>query len=87
MQVLQVVVALIPGEFLEVGAGIAFGWFGGFLLAQLGITIGTIIIFLIFRKLGKPIIMRYLGNDKLEKFEKLNNTPKRDLIIFLQASL
>jgi len=82
MQILQVVVALIPGEFLEVGAGLAFGWFGGLLMAQLGVALGTILIFIIFRKLGKPLIMRYLGKDKIEKFEKLNKNPKRDSIIF-----
>lgn len=82
MQILQVVVALIPGEFLEVGAGLAFGWFGGFLMAQLGVALGTIIIFIVFRKLGKPLIMRYLGDDKLKKYEELNSNPKRDSTIF-----
>jgi uncharacterized membrane protein YdjX (TVP38/TMEM64 family) len=82
MQVLQVVVAVIPGEFLEIGAGLAFGWFGGLLVALLGVALGTAVIFVVFRKLGKPLIMSFLGDKGLDKLEHLNNNKRRDSIIF-----
>jgi uncharacterized membrane protein YdjX (TVP38/TMEM64 family) len=83
LQILQVVVALIPGEFLEIGAGLAFGWFGGFVLAEIGVASGTVIIFWVFRKLGKPLILRFLSENRLAGLERFNRNPKRDRMIFL----
>ncbi len=83
LQVLQVVVALIPGEALEIGAGAAFGWFGGFLLSELGVMLGTSLIFVISRKLGKRFIESITGGRKLMRFEKLDRSKHRDRIIFL----
>jgi len=83
LQVLQVVVAIIPGEFLEIAAGVAFGWFWGLLIAELGVALGTLIIFLVFRKLGKPLVHSMLGENKLAKLDRLNSHPKRDAIVFL----
>jgi len=83
LRTIQVVVAIIPGEFLEVVAGVAFGWLGGFLLAILGVAIGSAIIFLIFRKLGKPLIMRFVKKEKLEKLQRFNDHPRRDIALFL----
>lgn len=83
MQILQVVVAVIPGEFLEIGAGLAFGWFGGLLVAELGVALGTIVIFVVFRKLGKPLVNSLLGPKGLDRLEHLNKNKRRDTIIFL----
>ena len=82
MQVLQVVVAVIPGEILEVAAGLAFGWFGGFLLVTAGIATGTIIIFFVLRKFGKPLIVRLLGEKDMRRIDRLNSNPKKETIIF-----
>lgn len=52
IQVLQVVVAMIPGEVIEIGAGYAFGAVEGTLLCLVGVAIGSAIIFLLTRKIG-----------------------------------
>lgn len=83
LQILQVVVALIPGEALEIGAGAAFGPFWGFLLAQLGVAIGTVIIFVISRRLGKRFIESITGGRQFKRFSRLDKSPHRDRIIFL----
>lgn len=83
LQVLQVVVALIPGEALEIGAGAAFGWFWGLILAEIGVALGTIIIFLVSRKAGRRFIDAVVGGKKLKIFDKLNTHPRRDSVIFL----
>ena len=83
IQILQVVVAIIPGEIVEVAAGVVFGWWWGFILVLLGITIGTFIIFFVFRRTGKPLIEAALGDDRLKKFEKLDKHKNRDKIIFI----
>lgn len=83
LQVLQIVVAVIPGEALEVGAGAAFGWFGGFLLSELGIMLGTVLIFAVTRKLGKRFVESITDGKRIKRFEKLDKSPRRDRIIFL----
>ncbi len=83
LQILQVVVAIIPGEALEIGAGAAFGWFGGFLLAQLGVMLGTVLIFAVSRRLGKSFVESITDGKKLVRFEKLDKSRHRDRIIFL----
>jgi len=45
MVVLQVIVAFIPGEPIELAAGYAFGFFEGTLLTLAGFMIGSILIF------------------------------------------
>ena len=81
LQILQVVAALIPGEALELGAGFAFGWFWGFILAEIGAALGTALIIFVCRKFGKGFAEIFVGN-KLKFYDKLNNHPKRDAFIF-----
>ena len=49
---LQVVVAFIPGEPIELVAGYAFGFWEGSLLTLLGFLIGSWIVFVLVRKFG-----------------------------------
>ncbi|MEA4833375.1 hypothetical protein SDC9_123600 [bioreactor metagenome] len=77
MQILQVVVAIIPGEILEIAAGVAFGPIFGLILAEIGVAAGSTIIFLLFKKLGKPLVYSMLGEEKLSKLEKFGGDIKR----------
>lgn len=54
--VLQVIVAWIPGEAVELAGGYAFGVVEGTLLSMAGIGLGSWIIFLLVRKFGIKII-------------------------------
>ena len=47
MLILQIVVAVIPGEPLEIAAGYAFGAVEGTLLCMLGAFIGRVAVFLL----------------------------------------
>ena len=82
LQIIQIIVSIIPGEFIEIAAGISFGWFYGFILCEVGIFIASTFIYFVSRKLGKPIIQSFIGKDKFKKLEKFNNSKKRDQIIF-----
>lgn len=82
-QILQVIVFIIPGEFIEIASGISFGWFGGFVLCEIGIFIASSFIFFFSRKIGKPVITSFIGESKFTKFEKINQYVNRDKIIFL----
>lgn len=83
VQILQVIISIIPGEMVEIAAGISFGWFLGLILCLLGVAIATFLIFFACKKLGKPYIDKLVGKGKLKMFDKLNHSEKRDQIIFL----
>ena len=52
IQVLQVVVAIIPGEPVEIGAGYAFGAVEGTGLCILGTVIGSMAVYFFVRRFG-----------------------------------
>ncbi|MEG0693294.1 MAG: VTT domain-containing protein [Oscillospiraceae bacterium] len=82
VQVLQVVVAFIPGEPIEVLAGLLYGTFGGYVLCAVGIMIGTVIIYYTVRGLGMGFITRVVGEGKLDKFKFLHDAKRLEMIVF-----
>lgn len=83
MVVLQVVVALIPGEPLEIAAGYAFGPWWGTVLCIAGMTLGSVLVFLAVRKWGTKIIEIFFPLEKLQNLPFLQNEKKLHFWIFL----
>ncbi|MBC8542878.1 TVP38/TMEM64 family protein [Bianquea renquensis] len=83
MQVLQVVVALIPGEVIEVGAGYAFGAVEGTLLCLSGVALGSTIIFLLTRLFGVRMVEAFISREKLYAFSFMKDEKKLNRLIFL----
>ena len=83
IQVLQVVVAIIPGEPIEIVAGLCYGTFSGLLMCIIGILIGSTIIFHTVRKYGYPFLVKIFGEEKLNKFKFLNSEKKLETVIFI----
>ena len=81
IQILQVVVAFIPGEFVELASGIMFGPVLGLVLCLIGLNIGTIIIFGLVKLLGKPFVDENVS-DHNQKFLFLNNSNRTLIILF-----
>ena len=83
IQLLQIFVALIPGEPVELMLGYVWGpWLGTF-TCLLGIFIGTLTIFLLVRKFGMKFVKRFVGTDDLTKYKFLSNKNKVDITIFI----
>lgn len=92
MQIIQVVVFFIPGEFLQAAGGYIYGIVLGSLLTAIGIALGSIIVFCTARKLGKPFLERIISEKNLCFFKKLlgsqgENSPRKRrraiIIVFL----
>ena len=81
IQILQVVVAFIPGEFVELASGIMFGPVLGLVLCLIGLNIGTIIIFGLVKLLAKPFVDENVS-DHNQKFLFLNNSNRTLIILF-----
>ena len=83
LQILQVFVALIPGELLESGAGYIFGPWGGLLICYLGITVGSVMIFLLTRRFGIGLVELFVSRRKISELRFINTEKKRNRLIFL----
>lgn len=83
MCMLQVVVAIIPGEPLEICGGYAFGGVWGSILCLLGLFLGSVIVFWLVRKLGQPMAEIFFSPEKLEKLHFLKDSPKRNFLFWL----
>ncbi len=83
IQVLQVVVALIPGEPIEVLAGITYGTFGGLATCLIGVLIGSVMIFYAVRWLGHSLVHAVVEGEKLNKLKFLKNTKRLELVTLI----
>jgi len=80
---IQVIVALVPGELVEIAAGYAFGPIVGTLLCLFGILLGSVLVLLLIRKIGKKFLLSLVSEEKLESLPILNDPKKRNLLTFL----
>lgn len=83
MMALQVVVAMIPGEPLEIAAGYVFGNVEGLLLCLLGAAVGTAVIFAFTRLFGVKMVEAFISREKIESIRFLHNPEKRNILVFL----
>ena len=83
IQLLQIFVAFIPGEPIEILLGYVWGPWLGMLTCLIGIFIGTMTIFLIVRKLGMKFVKKVIGTDDLTKYKFLQDENKVDITVFI----
>lgn len=83
MMVFQVLIALVPGEPLEIGAGYAFGAAEGTILCVIGVTLGSLLVFGLVRRFGMRLVEVFFDTGKIKKLKFLQNEKRLDLITFL----
>jgi len=83
IQVMQVVIAAIPGELIQVAGGYIYGSWMGTLYSLLGISVGSIIAFLIARTLGYPILKTFIPKSQIDRFAFFINGSQGELATFI----
>lgn len=76
IQVLQVVVSPIPGEVVEIGMGLCFGWFWGSVICLLGGALAAWIILLFVRKYGVRFVELFISTEKINELRFINSETK-----------
>ena len=76
IQFVQVVFAFIPGEFVEVGAGYAFGGIWGTVLCLIGTAVATLVIFSLTRLLGRKFTSIMIDSKDLKRLKFLKDEKK-----------
>ncbi len=83
LQVLQVFIALIPGELVESAAGFVFGPLFGTILCYAGVVIASTLVFILTRTFGVKLVEVFVSREKINQLRLLNTARKRNLLIFL----
>ena len=83
LQFLQIVVAFIPGEVVQIAAGLLYGPWIGALVILAGCVISSAFIFALVHKLGAPFVQSMVPVQYLEKFRKFEKTGKLNIIVFI----
>lgn len=83
IQILQVMIAFLPGEPIEVLSGMLYGGFGGLVICLVGCALASMLTFSLTRRYGVPLIKRVFGEEKLSSLAFLQNTKRLETILFL----
>lgn len=81
--IVQVVIALIPGELVEIAAGYIFGPWWGALICLVGTMIGSVLVLVLVRRFGRKFVESIYPREKLDALPILNNPSKRNALTAL----
>ncbi len=83
LQILQVIVAIVPGGVIQILGGVLFGGIWGTILCICGILLGSVIVFMLVKKFGKPLVEAFFDDKIVLKFNFLQDSKKLELVIFV----
>ncbi len=82
----QIFLAILPGEPVELLAGMCYGPIGGLFVIYLGTFLCTVVILFLVRKFGKDFIYSFVSKEKIEKMENsklFTNTKRIYSVLFI----
>ena len=69
INVLQIVIAPIPGYVMQAAAGYLYGPFWGGIWGSIGLLAGAMLAMGLARTFGRPLVERFVGIERLEHWE------------------
>ena len=82
LSALQVILAFVPAEPVQVMAGISFGFPVGLLCCVIGVFLGNLIVYVLYRVFGDALQAYFIRNLNID-FEKAATSEKIVLLIFI----
>ena len=83
LSAVQVIVALVPSEVVEIAAGYVFGSWMGALLCLIGIVLGSCTTILLVRTWGTKFVYAFYPKEKIDALPIINNPTKRNFLTFI----
>lgn len=87
LQVGQMFLVVLPGEPLEVLAGMCYGVIGGTIFIFASVFIITTIVFWLSRKFGKKFVYSFFSKGKVDKIENSKFFKKQKLVEYIMLIL
>lgn len=81
IQALQVVIAIVPP--VQVVGGMLFGWFLGSVLSFAGTVLGTLVIFVLVKRFGRPLVEAFVDEKLMHKYKFLQDERKLTHILMI----
>lgn len=83
LQVVQVVFPVIPGGASCLAGVLAFGPIEGFIYNYVGLSLGSVVAYLLSRNFGLPLIKKLFQQETIDKYLKYIKDKKFEKIFFL----
>ncbi len=86
LQIAQIFLFILPGEPLEILAGMCYGGFWGTILVMFSVLVSALLIYLLVKIFGKNFIYDFCSKEQIEKMENskiFKNAKNIEYIIFL----
>ena len=83
MQFMQIVVAFIPGEVVQMAAGMMYGPWLGAAVILLGCIISSAFVFVVVHRLGAPFVQDMVPTKYLDKFRAFEESGKLSIVVFI----
>ena len=83
IQILQVVIAFIPGEPIELLSGALYGTIGGMMICLSGCIFASAIIFTLSKQFGKKILYVLFSKEKVRTWKWLQDNKKCAMVTFI----
>ncbi len=83
LQVVQIVIAFLPGGPVPMIGGAVFGTVPGILLSLAGSFLGTALVYYLVQWIGRPLLELFVKEEHLKRFSFLQNRRKMERIVFL----
>lgn len=74
INVVQIVIAPIPGYAVYIGAGFLFGTLWGGIWGSIGLLLGGMVAMAVGRQLGRPFVQWLVGVETLNRWEKVTHS-------------
>lgn len=83
MQFMQIVVAFIPGEVVQMAAGMMYGPWLGAAVVLLGCIISSAFVFAVVHRLGAPFVRDMVPTKYLDEFNAFEESGKLSIVVFI----
>ena len=83
VNVAQIIVAVVPGEPVELASGYALGFWEGTASCLVASAIGSTLVFAAVRRWGRRAVGLFFSPDKLDRVAWLQNTARLELVMFV----
>ncbi len=82
-QILQIVICIIPGQWLQFAAGYMYGFWLGYLYSIIGAFLGSVLTYYLARILGHDAMHLIFGEEKIKSMLETMNSKKAVVLVFL----